>query len=282
MRINGKTKMVCLIGNPVEHSFSPYIHNYLFEKYSINNNYVCFNVCNEDLKEAINGVKALGIAGCNITIPHKVEIMKYLDYIDPNANLIGAINTIKNENGRLIGYNTDGIGFVKSITDKGFEVKGKDIIILGAGGACRSIAVELASQGAKNIEIRNRSAENAKIICDIITNNFNTNSTYSTKDICSKDLVNIDIIINTTPIGMDKDFESCPINEDIEVNDKLLVCDIVYNPHETKFIKWAKNNELDVIYGIDMLINQAIYGFYIWTGIEVNELENLKNIMKGL
>lgn len=282
MRINGKTKMVCLMGNPVEHSFSPYIHNYLFEKYNVNNNYVCFNVCNEDLKEAINGVKALGIVGCNVTIPHKVEIIKYLDYIDPNAMLIGAINTIKNENGRLIGYNTDGVGFVKSITDKGFEVKGKDIIILGAGGACRSIAVELASQGAKAIEIRNRSAKNAKTICDIINKNFNTNSTYSTEDICSNDLVNIDIIINTTPIGMDKDFESCPINEDIKVNNKLLVCDIVYNPHETKFIKWAKNNKLDVVYGIDMLINQAIYGFYIWTGIKVDELENLKNIMEGL
>lgn len=282
MTINGKTKTVCLIGNPVEHSFSPHIHNYLFDKYNQNNNYVCFNVLEENLEEAINGVKALGILGCNITIPHKVNILKYLDEIDHNSMIIGSVNTIKNENGKLIGYNTDGVGFVKSITDKGFDIKGKNIIILGAGGACRSIAVELASKGARHIEIRNRSLENAKIICDIITSNFELIATYSSNPILSKDLEKIDIIINTTPIGMDKDFDNCPLNEDIKVNRKILVCDIVYNPHETKLIKWAKNNNLDVVYGIDMLINQAIYGFYIWTGIKLDEIENLKKILKGL
>lgn len=282
MQIDGKTKTVCLIGNPVEHSFSPYIHNYLFEKYNQNNKYVCFNVLNNNLEDAIRGVKALGILGCNITIPHKVNVIKYLDSIDHNAKLIGAVNTIKNENGRLIGYNTDGIGFVKSIIDKGYEIAGKRVIILGAGGACRSISIELASKGVKSIEIRNRSEKNAKDISDIINSNFTTKSIYSINSICLKDLENIDIIINTTPIGMDKDFESCPINEDIKIESKLLVCDIVYNPNETKFIGWAKRNNLDVIYGIEMLINQATHGFYIWTGVEVDEDENLKKILKGL
>lgn len=282
MIINGKTKAICLIGNPVEHSFSPHIHNYLFKKYNQNNKYVCFNVLEENLEEALKGIKALGIQGCNVTIPHKVNVIKYLDEIDYNSVLIGSVNTIKNENGKLKGYNTDGVGFVKSIKDKGFDIKDKNILILGAGGACRSIAVELASQGVKSIEIRNRSEENAKIICNIITSNFNIEAKYSTKKIEYKDLENKDIIINTTPIGMDKDSENCPIDENIEVNHNMLVCDIVYNPHETRFIKWAKCNNLDVVYGIDMLINQAIQGFYIWTGIKVEESNDLKNILKGL
>lgn len=282
MRINGKTKTICLLGNPTEHSFSPYIHNYLFKKYNQNNTYVCFNVLKENLEEAIKGIKALGIEGCNVTIPYKVDIMKYLDDIDNNAKLIGSINTIKNESGKLIGYNTDGIGFVKSITDKGYSVKDKKIIILGAGGACRSIAVELAYQGAKEIDIRNRSIDNSKKICDIIDLNFEVETKYSSKNIEEEDLNNIDIIINTTPIGMDSDFESCPIDENLKTKNKILVCDIVYNPHETKFIKWAKNNNLPVIYGVDMLINQAIHGFYIWTGINVDESENIKDILKGL
>lgn len=282
MKINGKTKTFCLIGNPTEHSFSPHIHNYLFKKYNQNNNYVCFNVIDDNLEDAVKGIKALGILGCNVTIPHKVNVIKFLDEVDRNAMLIGAVNTIKNENNKLIGYNTDGLGFIKSIIDKGFKIKNKNIIILGAGGACRSIAIELASQEARHIEIRNRSDENAKNISDIINSNFETISTYSTKIICSNDLEDIDIIINTTPIGMDKDHENCPINENIKIKSNLLVCDIVYNPHETKFIKWAKANNLDVIYGIDMLINQATQGFYIWTGIKVDESENLKNILEGL
>ncbi|CEN84743.1 shikimate dehydrogenase [Paraclostridium sordellii] len=282
MDINSKTKTICLIGNPVEHSLSPNIHNYLFEKYDINMKYLCFKVENTNLKEAIQGVKSLGIKGCNITIPHKVEVMKFLDDIDKNAKLIGAVNTIENKNGKLIGYNTDGIGFVKSILDKGYKIKDKNIMILGAGGACRSIAVELASKGARKMEIRNRSLESAKKIKTIIKDNFDTEICISSEKIEREDLEQIDIIINTTPIGMDKDRENCPIDEDIYVSKDLLVCDIVYKPHETKFLKWAKKNNLDIVYGIDMLVNQAIYGFYIWTKIKPLEEENIKKILRGI
>lgn len=281
MSINAKTKIICLIGNPIEHSLSPNIHNHLLKENDINANYVCFKVEKENLKEAIDGVKSLGIQGCNVTIPHKVEVMKYLDKVDKNAKLIGAVNTIKNENGKLIGYNTDGIGFVKSITDRGYKVENKKVLIIGSGGACRSIAIELASMGVKEIDIRNRSIENAKSISKTISDNFDTKVKYSSSSITKNDLVKIDILINTTPIGMDKDKESCPIDESINLDKNILVCDIVYNPHETKFIKWGKNNNLDVIYGIDMLINQAIHGFYIWTNIKVNDNQNLRNILKG-
>ncbi|MEG2983439.1 MAG: shikimate dehydrogenase [Peptostreptococcaceae bacterium] len=281
MKINAKTKIICLIGNPIEHSLSPNIQNYLLNQYDINANYVCFRVEKENLKEAINGVKNLGIQGCNITIPHKVKVMKYLDEVDKNAKLIGAVNTVKNEDGKLIGYNTDGIGFVKSITDKGYELKNKKVLIIGAGGACRSIAVELASNGVKTIDIRNRSLENAEIIAGIVCDNFNTKVKYSSDSVTKNDLEKIDIIINTTPIGMDKDKESCPIDNTINVEKHIIVCDIVYNPHETEFIKWGKKNNLEIVYGRDMLINQAVHSFFIWTDINVGSNINFKNILKG-
>ena len=281
MSINGKTELICLIGHPVEHSFSPNIHNYLIEKNKLNMRYMCFDVFENELENAIKGIKALNIKGFNVTIPHKVEVIKYLDEIDRNALLIGAVNTVKNENGKLKGYNTDGIGFVKSILDKGYKVSGKNVLIIGSGGAARSIAVEMASNGAKQINLYNRSIKSAKDISELLKENFKVDSNYYNEQIKEKNLENIDIIINTTPIGMDKDKENCPIDEIINVKNKnTLICDIVYNPHETKFISWAKKNNLNVIYGIDMLINQAILGFKIWTGILPDEYENLKEILK--
>lgn len=266
MKINSKTKIVCLLGHPVEHSFSPKIHNYLFEKYNKNNVYTCFDVEPESLEKAVSGLRGLGIEGCNITIPHKVEIIKYLDSVDKNSNLIGAVNTVMNDGGTLKGYNTDGIGFVQSIINRGHKLENKKIMILGAGGACRSIAVEFAVNNVSYIEIRNRTVDNAKVIAKIVNDNFKTNVSYSTDDVTQCDLEDIDILINTTPIGMES--EECPIDERITLSKQILVYDIVYKPHNTQLIKWAIKNELEVIYGIEMLINQALQAFYIWTGIQ--------------
>lgn len=265
MNINSDTKTICLLGHPIKHSFSPTIHNYLFEKYFENNIYVCFDIKEDKLKDCIYGIKALDIKGCNVTIPHKVNIIKYLDSIDDNAKLIGAVNTIKNKGGILKGYNTDGRGFVKSILDKGYDIKNKKVMIIGAGGACRSIAIELASEGVKYIEVRNRSLDRANEIIDSINNNFDTKANCSKDAINHSCLMDIDILINTTPIGMENDL--CPIDTNIVIDKKLLVCDIVYKPKDTVFLKWAKRNNLEIIYGIDMLINQALESFYIWTGI---------------
>ncbi len=262
MNINSDTKTICLLGHPIKHSFSPTIHNYLFEKYFENNIYVCFDIKEDKLKDCIYGIKALDIKGCNVTIPHKVNIIKYLDSIDDNAKLIGAVNTIKNKGGILKGYNTDGRGFVKSILDKGYDIKNKKVMIIGAGGACRSIAIELASGGVKYIEVRNRSLDRANEIIDSINNNFNTKANCSKDAINHSCLMDIDILINTTPIGMENDL--CPIDTNIVIDKKLLVCDIVYKPKDTVFLK---RNNLEIIYGIDMLINQALESFYIWTGI---------------
>lgn len=278
MNINGKTKLLCLLGHPVGHSFSPVIHNYLIKKYEKNNVYVCFDVNPNKLEDVVNNIQTLGIQGCNVTIPHKVEVMKYLDFIDEKAKLIGAVNTIKNEGGFLKGYNTDGIGFVKSVLDKGHTIEGKRIMILGAGGACRSIAIEMAYNGVESLEIRNRSINKAEEIVNTINSNFKTKAFCSTDLVKEEDLKEIDILINTTPIGMETN--ECPINESITINSNMLVCDIVYKPHNTRFINWAKKNNLEVIYGINMLINQGIHAFYLWTGInpDIKDSEYIENL----
>lgn len=278
MNINSNTKLIGLLGQPVSQSFSPSIHNYLSEKYKKNNVYMCFEIEREKLQDTVQGIKAFKMKGCNVTIPYKVDIIPYLDRVDKNALLIGAVNTIKNINNELVGYNTDGIGFVKSLLDEGYQLKDKKIVILGAGGACRSIAVELASQEVGYIEIRNRSEKNAKDICDLINNNFLTKSNYNTVPIEESDLNNFDILINTTPIGMNS--TESPIDININPHKDLVVCDIVYKPHETTLLSWAKKNKLSIIYGINMLINQGLLAYEIWEGVDTTEedVKEIKNI----
>lgn len=278
MDINSSTKLICLLGHPVRQSFSPSIHNYLSEKYNKNNVYLCFDVEKTNLKNAVEAVKVLGMKGCNVTIPHKVDIIDYLDEIDRNAKLIGAVNTVKNKLNKLIGFNTDGLGFIKSLMDKGYEIENKKIMILGAGGACRSIAVEMASNGVKSIEIRNRSDKNAKDISALINNNFKTKCEFSTDIIEEKDLDNIDILINTTPVGMES--KDCPIDINIIPNKNLIVCDIVYKPHDTQLLYWAKKHDLKIVHGIDMLINQGILAYEIWEDIKLSDedFHEIKNI----
>lgn len=275
MSINSKTKLMGLFGKPVSQSFSPSIHNYLSTKYNKNNIYLCFEIEKSNLENAIHSIKMLNMIGCNVTIPYKVDIIPYLDKVDKNALLIGAVNTIKNYNNELIGYNTDGIGFVKSLKDEGYNLENKKIMILGAGGACRSIAVELANSKVYQIEIRNRSEENAKNICDLINKNFSTISSYSTKPVEENDLIDFDILINTTPIGMNSD--KSPIDTNINPHKELIVCDIVYKPHETKLLSWAKKNNLKVVYGINMLINQGLLAYEIWEDIKTSE-EDVKAV----
>ena len=278
MNIDSNTKLIGLLGQPVSHSFSPSIHNYLSQKYKKNNIYMCFEIEKNNLENAVHGIKTFNMKGCNVTIPYKVDIIPYLDKVDANSLLIGAVNTIKNLNNELIGYNTDGIGFIKSLTDEGYDLKDKKVIILGAGGACRSIAVELASKQVSYIEIRNRSKENAKNISNLINTNFLTKSDYNTQSVEENDLKNFDILINTTPIGMESN--ECPIDININPPKDLLVCDIVYKPHETTLLSWAKKNNLKVVYGINMLINQGLLAYEIWEGIKTSEddFKEIKNM----
>lgn len=281
MKVNSKTQLACLIGHPVSHSFSPYIHNFLAEKYGLNLEYVCFDVSPEKVGDALNGFKALGLVGSNVTIPHKIEVMNYLDEIDRNAAIIGAVNTIKNDNGRLIGYNTDGAGFVKSVLNEGHEIKGKHILVLGAGGASRAIIIELAAQGAAKITIRNNTLSKAEQIAEAVRAHFSeVEVEIGRLTIEEADLKGVDLLINTTPLGMSSRKDLCPIDESIVPPQGLIVCDIVYTPHDTRLLQWASAHQLPVVHGIGMLINQGLQSFSIWTGIEVTAYEEVVQILK--
>lgn len=277
MLTNYKTKLFGLLGHPISNSFSPIMHSYLFEKYNINGVYLCFDIDPCKIEEVIKNMKNMKVKGFNITIPYKTEVMNLIDEIDKNAEIIGSVNTVKNEGGVLKGYNTDGRGFVKSILDHNYDIKNKKALILGCGGACRSIVVELASQGIKTMDIRNRSIDNAIKIKENLNKYFDTEILISQKSIEKYDLEKYNFLINTTPIGMESD--ECPIDESIRISNDLIVCDIVYKPHRTNLIKWAENNNLKIIYGIDMLINQGIYAFEIWTGKKVDK-EDIKILKK--
>ena len=278
MSISSKTKVYSVIGHPVSQSFSPKIHNYLFNKYDVDAVYVSYDVEVDYLKEGIEGIRHLGIMGTNVTIPHKIEVMKYLDVIDDKAKLFGAVNTIKNIDGKLYGYNTDGTGLTKSLKDvSGETMEGKRVLIIGAGGACRSIAIQLAIENAASIEIVNRSIEKAQNIVDTINDNFATKAIATSKIISQEDIDNIDILINTTPIGMGT--EESPIDLSLVPPKNMMIADAVYKPHKTTFIKWGLEHNLKVAYGIQMLINQGVHSFSIWTGITPT-IEDTENILK--
>ena len=276
--ISSKTKVYSVIGHPVSQSFSPKIHNYLFEKYGIDAVYVSYDVDPDHVGEAINGIRHLGIMGTNVTIPHKIEVMKYLDEIDEKAKLFGAVNTIKNVDGKLYGYNTDGTGLTKSLKDaSGETMDGKKVLIIGAGGACRSIAIQLAIENAASIEIVNRSIEKAQSIVDTINEHFDTKAIAMSKVITQKDIDDVDVLINTTPIGMGTD--ESPIDTSLVPPKNMIIADAVYKPHETAFIKWGLKHDLKIAYGIQMLINQGVHSFSIWTGVTPT-LEDTQNILK--
>lgn len=276
--ISSKTKVYSVIGHPVSQSFSPKIHNYLFEKYGIDAVYVSYDVDPDHVGEAINGIRHLGIMGTNVTIPHKIEVMKYLDEIDEKAKLFGAVNTIKNVDGKLYGYNTDGTGLTKSLKDaSGETMDGKKVLIIGAGGACRSIAIQLAIENAASIEIVNRSIEKAQSIVDTINEHFDTKAIATSKVITQKNIDDVDVLINTTPIGMGTD--ESPIDTSLVPPKNMIIADAVYKPHETAFIKWGLKHDLKIAYGIQMLINQGVHSFSIWTGVTPT-LEDTQNILK--
>ncbi len=281
MTINGNTKLACLIGHPVEHSFSPYIQNYLAKKAGLDMCYMCFDVEEEEVGAAVKGIKALGILGSNVTIPYKIKVMPHLDEIDKNAAIIGAVNTIKNQGGKLVGYNTDGVGFVNSVLESGHALEGKRIIVLGAGGASRAVVVELAAAKVASISIRNNTLEKAEELGQQITTHFKgVKVSTGALALTNEDLAEADVLINTTPLGMSKQKDLCPIDEQLIPPAHLVVCDIVYNPHDTKLLLWAKAHGLAVVHGIGMLINQAVHSFYLWTGKEIDAYDEILALLK--
>ncbi len=267
--MDAKTQLCAVIGNPIEHSLSPAIHNAAFDHLGLNYVYVAFRV--EDVPSAIAGVRGLGIKGISVTIPHKVEAIKYVDKIDEVADRIGSVNTIVNENSNLKGYTTDGTAAVRSLKEKGVDIKDKRILILGSGGAARAIAFTLImkERPASLVIGGVIQKEIDKLVQDIkefssLDSKHLTGFIVNEKSL-EKQLQNIDILIQCTPVGMHPKINDTPVPKKL-LRSSLTVFDIIYNPLKTRLIRDAEETGCVVVSGIDMFIYQAALQFELWTG----------------
>ncbi|UCD73346.1 MAG: shikimate dehydrogenase, partial [Candidatus Bathyarchaeota archaeon] len=255
-----------VIGDPIEHSLSPPMQNAAFRELELDYAYLAFRVPKELLKSAILGMAGLGIVGLNVTIPHKLEVMKYLDHIDEDALLIGAVNTVVNRDGELIGYNTDGIGAVEALERSGIQVKGKRIAILGAGGGSRAVAFKLA-ESARSITILNRTKSRAVALAKTLgkKRNVEVKADRLNDDTLATTLSEIDLLVNATSIGMWPNTGVSPIKKSL-LPRGLTVFDIVYNPVQTQLLCDASEKDCRVVEGVDMLVYQGAAAFELWTG----------------
>ncbi len=276
---NSKTKIFGVLGHPIEHSLSPVMHKAFFKEKKIDGYYFAFDVEDKNLGDAIHGADALKFCGLNVTIPHKISVIKYINEISEEANLINAVNTIKFDHIKnlIIGYNTDGIGAIKAIEKNLNEgIKGKKIFIFGAGGAARAIIFSALLNNGE-ISIYNRTIEKAELIRKEVTEKLNKRIKIAKNFDLKEKLKDSDIIINATSVGMFPNVDKSAINED-DIPKGKIVMDIVYNPIETKFLKFAKKRNCKVIDGVDMLVEQGAEALKIWLDMEPEE--DLINIMR--
>lgn len=274
MNIKGSTDIVGLIGHPVEHSFSPPMHNATFQALGMDCAYVAFDVDPSDLRLAIEGADALNVKGFNVTIPHKIEVMKYLNELDEVARLIGAVNTIDFKN--LKGYNTDGIGAIKAIEEV-TSVCDKNVVVSGAGGASRAISFYLAKYGVESITILNRNVDKAKSLAeDVLDSKLIAEVNSDSISQIGNYIKDADILVDTTPLGMDPHIYDEPVATSDMMHEDLVVFDAVYNPNETVLLKQAIEAGAKPVYGIKMLLYQGAESFKIWTGRDapIDVMEN--------
>lgn len=286
-RISGHTQLLALIGSPVGHSGSPAMYNYSFEQLGLDYAYVAFDVKEDGVKGALDAMRLFNMRGMNVTMPDKVEAARYMDELSPAAQLVGAVNTIVNENGKLIGYMTDGEGFVNNLKDHGVSIVGKKMIVAGGGGAATAIQVQCALDGAKEIVIFNKkdsffertltTAEKIKAavpVCDV--------RVYDIDDVCrwEIEMKDADVLVNATILGM-KPMEDMSIIKDVSLlRPDLVVADIVYNPEETRLLKEAKAAGCVCVGGKGMLVWQGASAFQLYTGKEM-PVEGVKELLYG-
>jgi shikimate dehydrogenase len=278
--ISSNTSLYCVIGNPIKHSKSPLIHNYIFRKLNIDAVYLAFEI--KDLKAFFTFVRDTNVKGISITIPHKVESIKYIDEVEPIIEKINAINTVKNKNGKLIGYNTDIVGVIKAFeTNSTKSLKGKTSLILGSGGVARAVIWALVEMGTESITIAGRTPEKLEELKNEVIPHFKNIEAISLSKV-REIIKNTDVIANCTPIGMTPNTEESPIDTNL-INENHIVFDTVYTPKETKLIKDSKQVGAKTILGIDMFIFQALEQDKIW--LETEEVfvykGDIENILQG-
>ena len=280
--ISGKTKIIGLIGENIENSLSPLFHNQIILKHSVNFCYLPFQVVETDLGEAIQGIRALNVRGVNITFPYKEKVIEFLDEVEESARRIGAVNTIVNNKGILTGYNTDVIGFKKSLQDNGkFVIKEKKAVILGAGGAARAVTYSLLEEGIEEISIFNRTLEKAKKIKQNLSPFFPKSSinifSFEQNDLKDK-IKKANLLVNATSVGMASQLDNTPLPDEKLFHPDLLVYDLIYHPAKTFFLRQAERVGAKIINGLPMLVYQGIESFYLWTGFKPEEKEILEII----
>lgn len=270
MKIDGHTKLYGVIGDPIGHTLSPYIHNALFERTGENGVYVPVHVTPENLPKAIAGFHAQGFRGINVTIPHKKAVFDLVTEASDEAMLAGAVNTLSFTDKGIFGTTTDGEGFVRSLLHEGVTLDGKNVLLYGAGGAAQSLAVRLAKEGVTRLVILNRTLSKAVEIRDLLRRHFIIDCEADTPDNAEEYLPGTDLLIHSTPVGMAPNVDATvPIQWDA-LKPGAVVTDLIYNPHETLFLKHAKEHGHQAINGWGMLYYQAVSAFELWTNIKID------------
>ena len=263
-------KSFAVIGDPINHSLSPNIHSAAFRELNLDSSYIGYRIPKGELESGVEGLKKIKISGFNVTIPHKIEMMKYLDKMDESCSIIGAVNTVVNNEGILKGYNTDMDGFLEPLKKRNISIKDKKILLIGAGGAARAIIAGMSKEKAGEVDIANIRTKNAEELSEFATSIGLSTNVKKIEEI--KNLQNYNMIINSTSLGLKN--ESSPISFE-QINQDSVIYDIVYSPMNTDFIKKAKDKKLEVIYGYEMLLGQATRAFEIW-----HEMKAPYNAMK--
>ncbi len=270
MKIDGYTRLAAVVANPIKHSISPFIHNSAFEATNTNGVYLAWEVDAAELAETVANIRRYQMYGINLSMPYKEQVIPYLDQLSEEACLIGAVNTVVNREGTLIGYNTDGKGFFKSLPS--FKISRKRLVLLGAGGAAKAILAQAILDGVSQISVfvRSSSMEKTRPYLEKIQNatGFRVDL-FALEDIqeLQDSITQADLLVNATSVGMDG--SSQPIPTSIVLPEKLMVADVIYQPFETPFLKWARNQGNQSINGLGMLLYQAAEAFELWTGKEM-------------
>ena len=270
MKIDGYTRLAAVVANPIKHSISPFIHNSAFEATNTNGVYLAWEVDATELAETVANIRRYQMYGINLSMPYKEQVIPYLDQLSEEACLIGAVNTVVNREGTLIGYNTDGKGFFKSLPS--FKISRKRLVLLGAGGAAKAILAQAILDGVSQISVfvRSSSMEKTRPYLEKIQNatGFRVDL-FALEDIqeLQDSITQADLLVNATSVGMDG--TSQPIPTSIVLPEKLMVADVIYQPFETPFLKWARNQGNHAVNGLGMLLYQAAEAFQLWTGKEM-------------
>jgi shikimate dehydrogenase len=259
MDLSGKTKIIGIFGYPIEHTLSPQMHNNAFHAMGLDMCYLAFKVLPKDLPDALRAIRALNMLGVNITVPHKENIIPMLDRVDEEAAFIGAVNTVVNAEGKLTGYNTDGRGFMSSLSERKISVEDRDIIIIGAGGAARAISYYLSEKASKLTLYDIDKSKMERLTNDLLKIRSNVSSIEDVKDIDKPD-----IIINATPLGLKPD-DPLPLGED-RITSEMTVCDLVYK--RTRLLQEAERRGAQTLDGSGMLLWQGVLAFELWTGVK--------------